>query len=264
MVKLNPDQNDDRSKTKTDFDLKKAFDNNNNANTPDPCLAEIHSSNEDDDVYLNVSFNNNSTSNSTDSLSKHKTFNRNERFAKADGGSDGHCSTSENTNEVSSDEIYENYCTAPSTNGPSKLVKVETNGSNNTKTFTKHGINNGKALGNGTLPKDIHTDNSAISDSCSHSSDGANDVTTSSANTVVNDEPDDNVYENIETIREAINKSKTYKKNSNGNRFANENLLVINERKPRQDAINRSASMCATNGDKSDGKTKNHSRSRAR
>ncbi|KAL1456537.1 hypothetical protein WDU94_001261 [Cyamophila willieti] len=306
---------------------------------------EPHSPNEDEDVYNNVSFKNNKPElnveddvylNKTNPVFKnnHKTFSKkdakhvssmnNSAVNSVHSGasiSDGNCS---NTPEGSSDEIYENYCT--STNGLSSLMKVETTNPlttnsniNNSKTFTKHSkITRRATLDKFELKLENNVSNIVItSPSCSEfettSSDDPREGTKSPEDDIVNENDDEgeSLYENIETIREAMNKGKTYKKNTNGNamvsgfandkgnkmnnsfaningnsfnnsantnangntttnsNFANDNLLVINERKLDRDSLDRKSPNGGVSGgvereDKAHAKGKRDRSSKAR
>uniref|UniRef100_A0A8D9E762 Uncharacterized protein n=1 Tax=Cacopsylla melanoneura TaxID=428564 RepID=A0A8D9E762_9HEMI len=340
MVKLNQTDLDTNKRADNTIELKKSVNTNNGSDSEhhlDAMSNEPQSSNEDEDVYLNVSFNNNKTNLNNYTENNQKTNsgvnNNHKTFSKKDGKhvnssvtsvvsmSDGNCS---NTPEGSSDEIYENYCTS-STNGLPSLVKVETthaltNNSNNSKTFTKHSkISRRPTLDKFELKLEDKVNNIVItSPSCSEfettSSDDPREGTKSPEDDIANENEEDeteSLYENIETIREAMNKGKTYKKNTNANavyngyandsgnkintsfantngksfnnsathgntinnnNFANDNLLVINERKLDKDSLDRKSSSGGGGGvsgggereDKANGKGKRDRSSKAR
>lgn len=217
MVKFNTDQT---ARNNSDVDIMKQLDTNNNtlnqqneANSDaGQCIAianDTLSSNDDEDVYLNVSFGklNNATSALKDS---HETFAKSDKLDSSNGLSHGQIESQED----SSDEIYENYTTPNSSK-----VEVSNCNNENGRTFTKHAFINAmlnKVSKENVKFNDIKSKtNKNTPPSCSEAdastSEDANEIHNSSEDALLNEEENDNLYENIETIREAMNKNKTYK-----------------------------------------------------
>lgn len=286
MVRFITDQSDDRNNSDIDkmksLDTNKNIINQNNEANSDAgqCIAlanETLSSNEDEDVYLNVNFckTNNITTNPLFE-NNHKTFVKNHKHDVPKGN--GQIESQGD----SCDEIYENYTTPTST-------KVEINRCNDeqSRTFTKHAFINTMVdkVSNEVTKLEVKDISSSSSEVDTSTSDKANDVTNYSEESLVKeDENVDNLYENIETIREAMTKNKTFKikngkanhvnghgkhfenirndnghhlnrnnshfheiknghvnhLNGSGNHFAGENLVVINERLAKnKDSLDR-------------------------